>query len=131
MERPPALSIESHWEKDSSVFITYKASITSEFSFTLVFVSKREAMSYLIWPKLRDHVETPSNVLVFICTTCPEVNTMSLHKFIFLSMFLSSLVHILEGKEVSSQAWFNVFTAFSQLESERSKYIFGIFSYPL
>lgn len=61
-------------------------------------------MPYLIRPKLRDHVETPSNVLVFICTTCPEVNTMSLYKFIFLSMFLSSLVHILEGKKASSQA---------------------------
>lgn len=46
-------------------------------------------------------------------------------------MFLSPLIHILEGKKASSQASFNVFTALSQLESERSKYISGIFSYLL
>lgn len=80
----------------------YKAIITSTFSFTLVFVSRREAISYLIGAKLRDHVETPINVLVFICTSCTEINTTDLRKTIFLSMFLSPLIHILEGEKKKS-----------------------------
>lgn len=60
-----------------------------------------------------------------------EINTTNLRKTIFLSMFLSPLIHSLEGKRASSQACFNVFIALSQLESERSEYISDIFSYLL
>lgn len=80
------------------LFNTYKVIMTTGFSFTPVFVSRREALSYLIRPKLRDHVETPINVLMFICTSCTEVNTTSLRKSIFPSKFLSSLIHLLEGQ---------------------------------
>lgn len=61
-------------------------------------------MSYLIWAKLRDYVETPINVLVFICTNWTEVNALNLRKFILLLMFQSSLIHIPEGKKHSHRA---------------------------
>lgn len=88
------------------LFNTYEIIISTEFSFTPVFVSRRETMSYLIWPKLRDHVKTPINVFVFICTSCTEVNTTSLRKSIFPSKFPSSLIHILGGKKSILSALF-------------------------
>lgn len=102
-----------------------------QLSFHLLWYLSPGKKPYLIQLKLRDHVETPVNVLVFIYTSWMKENTTNLRKFIFLLMVGSCLNSYSWRRKTSSQARFNVFTGLSQLESERIKYISGSFSFLL